>query len=128
MQSLIRYAQNFHWEEVQNLQKLVDAFLSHRDVYGYASYQPEHGQEINHISEQDIEKEFNETDTPSYRHPDDTTADLNQGIVHYQHPDFSKAPDIVGKFKIQRIENDPFTGLTGDQNSSNSAPGNAFSA
>lgn len=129
MQSLIRYATNFHWEEVQNLQKLVDAFLSHRDVYGYASYQPEHNQDINHISEQDIEKEFNEIDTPSYRHPDDTTSDINKDIVHYQHPDFSQAPDIIGKFKIQRIEKDALidTPLK-EQNSSNAATGSAFSA
>jgi hypothetical protein len=74
MQSLLRYNDTYHGNRLEGLQSLVDAFLAHRDIYGFASYQPEHDQDVNQPNEQDLNLFFSgpEIDEApaTYRHPD----------------------------------------------------------
>ncbi len=140
MQSLIRYGTHFHYTEVQGLQTLVDSFLSHRDVYGFASYQPEHNQETAMLNDQELEKETNGVDTPDYRHPDDTTEELNKDIFKWRAPTFDTHPEIITKFKTQKesyytsLKSSPDESVPENKNilsqnpdTLNASTGNAFS-
>lgn len=46
MQSLLRYAGMACHAEFPAVEKAIDGFLSHKDMYGYTSYQPEHKQDL----------------------------------------------------------------------------------
>ena len=50
LQSLLRYNDHFNENRVDGLACLVEGFLAHRDVYGFASFQPEHNQDLNQPS------------------------------------------------------------------------------
>lgn len=102
LESLRRYSDHFHYDRLDDLDKLIEGFLSHRDVYGFASYQPEHNQDLNQPTEQELEAIFSGEDEHSYRHPDETTAFLNKDSI----PDAPLPPadlyDITSKFKTYR--------------------------
>ncbi len=96
MQSLIRYGNHFHYDRVDGLQNLVDGFLAHRDIYGFTSYQPEHNQDLNYPTEQELDN------LEQFRDPSDTTTDLNQDIVHIplrNTEEIEEASSIITKFK-----------------------------
>jgi hypothetical protein len=106
MESLQRYSEHFHFDRLDGLQKLIEGFLAHRDVYGFASYQPEHNQDLNQPTEQELELAYS-GDTPSpYRAPSLTTKDLNSGLPPLNkktpHPDPAakdRALSITSQFK-----------------------------
>ena len=86
LQGLIRYNDHFHFNGVEGLPSLIEGFLSHRDVYGFAAYQPEHNQDINQPTEQDLELLYSgpeEGEAPSpYRDPEDMILDKEQPRFH----------------------------------------------
>jgi hypothetical protein len=102
LESLIRYANHFHFDRLDGLQYLVECFLAHRDVYGFASYQPEHNQDLNHLNEQDMEHAFEEQENPPYRLPDETTIALNKDLPVCIVPEPKQLPDIITKFKTHQ--------------------------
>lgn len=97
LQSLLRYGNHFHYDRVDGLQNLIEAFLSHRDVYGFASYQPEHNQDMNFPTDQELELEISGEGV--FRTADETTEDLNKGLINYKAPTFDTHPEIITKFK-----------------------------
>ena len=80
LQSIVRYNAYFHDNGCEGLEALIDAFLAHRDVYGFASYQPEHNQDLNQLTEQEVELMFSgpeEGESPAdFRDPDDMTLNI----------------------------------------------------
>lgn len=54
MQSLLRYSERAYHDDHKAVAKLIDGFLSQKDMYGYRSYQPENGQDLH--TDTDIEQ------------------------------------------------------------------------
>lgn len=84
-QSLLRYNEHFHFQGVDGLPELIDGFLAHRDVYGYASYQPEHNQDLNQPTPQELQRLYggaddDEAESP-YRDPDEM-------VIEKEEPEF----------------------------------------
>lgn len=86
-QSLLRYNEHFHFRGVEGLPELIEGFLAHRDVYGYASYQPEHNQDINQPTEQELELLYSEDEKSPYRDPEEMTLDIEQPKFRIIYPD-----------------------------------------
>ena len=57
MQSLKKYIKS-STSRHEEFAKLIDAFMCHRDIYGFASVLPEHGVDLNMPAEQDIDLIF----------------------------------------------------------------------
>jgi hypothetical protein len=55
LQSLLRYNDNFYGNGWEHLGGLIDSFLSHRDIYGFSSYQPEHNQDLGKITDEELD-------------------------------------------------------------------------
>ncbi len=75
MQSLLRYAGIACHAESQAVAKVVDGFLSHKDMYGYTSYQPEHKQDLHAPTAVEMRERFNGpedlSDPDDVPHPED---------------------------------------------------------
>lgn len=80
LESLQRYSEHFHYDNLAGLQALIEGFLSHRDVYGFASYQPEHNQDLNQPTEQELELFYSGQTASLYRDPSETTQALNADL------------------------------------------------
>jgi hypothetical protein len=77
LESLQRYSEHFHYDRLETLRGLIEGFLAHRDIYGYASYQPEHNQDLNQPTEQELELFYTGETAALYRDPSATTKALN---------------------------------------------------
>lgn len=113
LESIIRYNNFFHDDRLDGLQNLLDGFLAHRDIYGFASYQPEHGQDLNSANEQEIDLLFSDPlpgEAPSpYREPGTTDPYIEQSdykkqkeylaLLKKQHEERTSATGIIAKFK-----------------------------
>jgi hypothetical protein len=71
LQSLQKYVRGFSSYHAE-FSKMIEAFMSHRDIYGYASWQPEHGEDLNMPTEQEVEAIFNNS---SYNEEDELDTD-----------------------------------------------------
>jgi hypothetical protein len=65
MQSLLRYVKitTPHHELVS---KILESFMSHRDFYGYASFQPEYEQDLNMADEMEMDLMFNSPESSPF--------------------------------------------------------------
>ena len=69
MQSLLRYAERSYYGDRAVVAKIVEGFLSQKDMYGYRSYQPEHEQDLHAITDVEQRERFQGPDDLS--DPDD---------------------------------------------------------
>lgn len=58
MQALLRYAERAYHFEWPTVTKIVEGFLSHKDMYGYKSYQPENGQDLHGLTDVELRERF----------------------------------------------------------------------